>query len=91
MIRRSLLLAVAALALAAHAPAAIADVDTDWQDGRAAFATGDYGTALNYFERARDGGASGPAVHYNIATCHFKLGNYDAALSTYQFIAGRYP
>jgi tetratricopeptide (TPR) repeat protein len=59
--------------------------------GSQAFAEGDYLRALAYFEDAREAGVDGPAVHYNIAVCHYRLGNYKQAEGVFRFIANRYP
>lgn len=79
------MLALWVLSIAIHAQA------DDWSDGNAAFERGDYGAALRYFEAARDAGISGPAVHYNIAVCQYKLEQYAEAGQTFAFIAGEYP
>lgn len=77
----------ACLAFAGEAPA---NAD-DWAAGQAAFGDGNYAEALVHFENARDAGLDGPAVHYNIAVCHFKLEQFDEAGATFQLIADRYP
>lgn len=59
--------------------------------GTAAYAEQDYLRALTYFQEARDAGIQGPAVHYNIAVCHYRLGDYDAAGSVFSLIADEYP
>lgn len=64
---------------------------TDWANGLSAFQNGDYQSALRHFENAKRDGQDGPAVHYNVAVCHFKLGRYDSAASNFQLIADRYP
>jgi tetratricopeptide (TPR) repeat protein len=63
----------------------------DWAAGEAAFAAGDYETALSHFENARDNGLEGPAVHYNIAVSQYKLERYADAGETFQLIATRFP
>jgi tetratricopeptide (TPR) repeat protein len=56
-----------------------------------AFAAGDYVRALTWFEAARDAGAEGPAVHYNIGVCQYKLGEYRRAEATFRLVAERFP
>jgi tetratricopeptide repeat protein len=68
----------------------LADV-TDWANGNTAFQNGDFRSALQYFESARQDGQDGPAVHYNIAVCNFKIGRYVAAETGFQLVADRYP
>jgi tetratricopeptide (TPR) repeat protein len=63
----------------------------DWADGNAAFERGDYAEALRFFEAGRDSDISGPAVHYNIAVCQYKLERYAEAGETFAFIARAYP
>ena len=86
------LFALAALVLCASVtPWAVADTAQDWESGKQAFTAGDYESALLYFEMARDTGQQGPAVHYNIAVCHFELGRYEDARATFGYIAENYP
>lgn len=59
--------------------------------GTSAYAEQDYFRALSYFQEARDAGIQGPAVHYNIAVCHYRLGDYDAAGSAFSLLADRFP
>ncbi len=80
------MLLLISLTLTAHAA-----VDEDWEAGKQAFANNDHQSALLYFESARDQGLAGPAVHYNIAVSQFKLGQYEAAGETFEFIAERFP
>lgn len=80
-----LLLAISALSIAVHAHA------DDWADGNAAFERGDYAAALGFFEAGRDSVITGPAVHYNIAVCQYKLERYAEAGETFAFIARAYP
>jgi len=77
--------------LVASAPLVAADPGSDWEAGQQAFNAGDYSSALLFFEIARDSGLPGPAVHYNIAVCQFKLGHYDDTLTTFRLIARDYP
>jgi len=64
---------------------------TDWANGATAFQSGDYQSALQYFQTAKRDGQEGPAVHYNIAVCHFKLGNFEQSATGFQLIADQYP
>ncbi len=59
--------------------------------GTAAYAEQDYLRALAYFQDARDAGIGGPAVHYNIAVCHYRLGDYPAADAEFSLIAEQFP
>lgn len=72
----------------AQAPGAAAAA---FEAGEAAFSAGDYAAALRAFERARDAGASGAAVHYNIGVSQYRLGEYAAAAETFRDIAARFP
>ena len=63
----------------------------DWAAGQAAFAAGDYEAALSHFEKARNDGHQGPAVHYNIAVTQYKLERYADAGATFRLIASRFP
>jgi hypothetical protein len=76
------------LTFAGFASATTAD---DWASGTHAFETGDYESALLFFESARDAGLDGPAVHYNIAVSQFRLGRYASAGQTFSLIAQRFP
>lgn len=62
-----------------------------FEEGKSAFAAGDYLLALSNFQAARDAGLDGPAIYYNLAVCHFKLGDYQAAESDFQIIVDDYP
>jgi hypothetical protein len=75
----------------AGVPAVATDNDAEWESGKVAFAAGDYRSALELFETARDLGMAGPAVHYNIAVCQYQLGQYEDALSTFSLIARDFP
>lgn len=87
-IRIRILIAVLLLALA---QGVFADSADDWLAGQQAFQSGDFSTALHIFQRARDDGLEGPAVHYNIAVCHFELGAFAQAGQSFQLIADRFP
>lgn len=56
-----------------------------------AFAAGDYARALDLFERARATGATGAALDYNVAVCHYKLGDYAAAEAAFAALAEAEP
>lgn len=62
-----------------------------WQQGQQAFARADFARALGYFESAREAGQSGPAVHYNIGVCQYKLARYSDAKITFTLIARQFP
>lgn len=62
-----------------------------FEAGKRAFADADYGAALAHFELARDAGLEGPAIHYNLGVCHFKLGDYPSAEAAFRHIANAYP
>lgn len=68
-----------------------AAVEDDWEAGKAAFAAGDYESALLFFRTAQDEGLDSPAVHYNMAVTQFRLGRYAEAGQTFQLIARRFP
>ncbi len=70
---------------------ALATEDTAWDAGLAAFASGEYSTALIAFESALAAGQSGPAVHYNIGVCQFQLEKYSNAEATFAHISTQYP
>jgi len=77
--------------LAHLSPIAAAEVHESWNEGLRAFQQNDFSGALQHFEIARDEGQSGPAVHYNIAICEYKLGRYPDALRTFTLLKHRYP
>lgn len=56
-----------------------------------AFEAEDYATALVLFERSRDAGSAGPAVHYNIGVCQYELGRYDQAEATFRELGDNFP
>jgi tetratricopeptide (TPR) repeat protein len=91
MVLRRLSAIAALLLYSALAPPAVAGVAEDWASGQQAFASGDFESALLYFEMARDAGQSGAAIHYNIAVCQFKLSRYEDAGTTFRYIADNYP
>ena len=61
-----------------------------WTAGLEAFGRGEYSAALGHFEAAESAGLAGPAVHYNIAVCHFELENFAAADASFRFIAEQF-
>jgi tetratricopeptide (TPR) repeat protein len=77
--------------LSLAASIAVAGDDAAWDEGLAAFAHGEYSTALAEFEAALAAGQSGPAVHYNIGVCQFELGQYSDAAATFAHISTQYP
>ncbi|HEU4617498.1 MAG TPA: tetratricopeptide repeat protein [Gammaproteobacteria bacterium] len=62
-----------------------------FSDGTRAYASGDYRKALAYFQQARSAGIDGPAIHYNLAVCNYRLRSYPEAESEFRLIAERYP
>lgn len=87
---RGLALLSLAVALCAG-PAAAQDASALFDAGGAAFADGDYGRALSLFEEARDAGSRGPAVHYNIGVCRYRLGDYAGSAEAFRYLADNYP
>jgi tetratricopeptide (TPR) repeat protein len=63
----------------------------DWTAGSAAFQDGNYRVALQHFEAEIYAGLDGPAVHYNVAVCHFKLQQYEESRTSFRLIANQYP
>lgn len=59
--------------------------------GTAAFSEGDFALALAHFEAALSAGLDGPAIHYNIGVCRYKLGRYAESGAAFALIAERYP
>lgn len=68
-----------------------AAIDDDWQAGKAAFTSGDYESALVFFQLARDAGLDTAAVHYNIGVSQFRLGRYSDSRRTFVTVARHYP
>jgi tetratricopeptide (TPR) repeat protein len=62
-----------------------------WQAGLIAFQQNDYENALVSFETARDAGQGGPAVHYNIGVCQYKIGRYSDAGQTFSLVRDQFP
>lgn len=67
------------------------DDSAAFSNGMRAFASGDYTRALAYFDEAKSAGADGPAIHYNIGVCTFRLRDYGRAESEFRLVADRYP
>ncbi len=81
----------AALTIMMAAIPAKADEAADaWSQGQQEFQQQDYLLALSHFEAARDAGQTGPAVHYNIGVCQYKLHKYSAAKQTFALIGSQY-
>lgn len=70
---------------------ASANATEDWSQGKQAFQQHNYSLALSFFEKARDAGQGGPAVHYNIGVCQYKLRNYSDARRTFTRLNDDYP
>lgn len=66
-----------------HSAAALQQFDS----GKQAFAAQDHATALNAFESAVAAGMSGPAVHFNIGVCAYKLGRWERAETAFREVA----
>ncbi|HEY8518795.1 MAG TPA: tetratricopeptide repeat protein [Gammaproteobacteria bacterium] len=62
-----------------------------FRDAEARFAAGDYRGALELFETARAAGNDGPAIHYNIGVCQYRIGEYAAAAATFRLLGERFP
>lgn len=89
-----LLAAIALLSLSAVWPAertAAQDADALFLAGSTAFEEGDYLRALAFFQDARDAGIEGPAIHYNIGVCEYRLGDYAGAETAFRTVADEYP
>jgi tetratricopeptide (TPR) repeat protein len=71
--------------------AVVAADDSLFAQASAAFARGDYAGALGLFEAAREGGAEGPAVPFNIGVSEFKLGRYAEAEREFASLGERFP
>jgi len=57
----------------------------------AAFEAGDYLRALSLFETAQKSGSDGPALHYNIGVCQYRVGDYAQAAATFELVRDRFP
>ena len=83
---------LAGILLLAHCTSTVAQSPADaWQLGLQSFQQNDYAAALLQFEFARDAGQPGPAVHYNIGVCQYKLGSYSKAGNTFESLKTRFP
>jgi hypothetical protein len=59
----------------------------EFQQGMEAAAAGHYEQALRHFLRARQGGATRPALDYNLGVTYFKLGRYEQARKAFMRLA----
>lgn len=82
---------VIGLLIMATAPVSADEATESWSRGQQAFHEQDYLLALSHFEKARRAGQAGPAVHYNIGVCQYKLQNYLAAQQSFALISRQYP
>lgn len=82
---------VTAFLILAAAPVSADEAADAWSQGKQAFQQQDYLLALSHFEKARRAGQAGPAVHYNIGVCQYKLQNYLAARQSFALISRQYP
>ena len=89
-LRKSSGVAILALALLFAGALPVCAQD-HWQHGQEAFGRADYVAALAHFESARVAGQSGPAVHYNIGVCQYKLALYHEAEATFALMSREYP
>ena len=55
--------------------------------GKQAVAAKDFATALDAFEAAAAAGMTGPAVHFNIGVCAYRLGRWSRAASAFREVA----
>jgi tetratricopeptide (TPR) repeat protein len=82
----------AALALAQTAGAAAESAASErFAAASRAFAEQDYRRALADFQAALDLGHEGPAVHYNLAVCYYRLGEYVRAEQAFRELAREFP
>ena len=58
---------------------------------QSAFERDDFASALVLFRQALAAGSTGPAVHYNIAVCEYRLGDFAAAERSFRALAADYP
>jgi tetratricopeptide (TPR) repeat protein len=83
---------IVAFSAAAQAPAPVPNVASErFAAGSRAFENGDFGRALESFQAAIAAGTDGPAVHYNVAVCYYKLGDYRRAEKALEDLAARFP
>lgn len=71
--------------------AAGADASALFADGERAFAAGEFTEALRLFEAARDAGSTGPSSYYNIGVSQYRLGEFEAAETTFATLAAEFP
>lgn len=69
----------------------LASPEDNWLLGTQAYQQGDFAGALQHFESTRRSRQSGPAVHYNIGVCEYKLGRYTDARETFTTLGAHYP
>ena len=87
-----LFLLVAASSAAAQAPTpAEVTASERFVAGSRAFEDGDFRQALADFQAAIESGEEGPAVHYNLAVCYYKLGDYRRAEAAFMDLARQFP
>jgi len=67
----------------AHTPEAL----RQFEAGKQAVAAQDFASALDAFEAAAAAGMSGPAVHFNIGVCAYRLGRWSRATSAFREVA----
>jgi tetratricopeptide (TPR) repeat protein len=67
----------------AHTPEALRQFEV----GKQAVAAQDFASALDAFEAAAAAGMSGPAVHFNIGVCAYRLGRWSRATSAFREVA----
>jgi tetratricopeptide (TPR) repeat protein len=90
LLHRETITLLAAL-LIGFAQSAYAATTDDWNTGQDAFQQGDYVSALRSFQSAKRSGQGGPAIHYNIAVCHFKLNDFDQARLGFRYVGEQFP
>jgi tetratricopeptide (TPR) repeat protein len=94
MAQRLLRLAPLVLIACSLAPSASSAAETDdpsFAAARTAFERGDYATALSLFEAAREHGAEGPSVPFNIGVCEYKLGRFADAEAEFASLGRSFP
>jgi tetratricopeptide (TPR) repeat protein len=84
------LLCALLLSLSAPAGSAPADAESAFAQGAELFRAEDYAAAIQYFRQARDAGLPGPAVHYNIGVCAYRLGEYAEASAAFEAVTTYY-
>lgn len=76
-----------ALLLALISSNVYASAQTDFERGVAFFKQGKYSQAIEQFESAQNQGLDTVSLYYNLASSHFKLGNYNQAGYYFQQVA----